>query len=129
LQRQKRKQQSNLLVWTVKELASNRELAAEGKVMHHCVSSYSRNCRRGKTSVFSLRVKDEVGEVQPVLTIAVDAQNRSVTQVRGKYNMSMNGKVRSNKHRSLSERYRRLLRKGEQYLQQWMRQEELRKAF
>lgn len=116
-------------VWTVRELLSNRELGAEGKVMHHCVSSYARNCRRGKTSVFTLRVKEESGDVQPVLTIAVDARDRSVTQVRGKYNMSLSGKVRSNKHRSLSERYRRLLKRGERYLQLWMRREELRKAF
>ena len=116
-------------VWTIKELLSNRELGAEGKAMHHCVSSYARNCRQGKTSVFTLRVKDEVGEVQPVLTIAVDAKNRSVTQVRGKYNMSITGKVKSNKHRSLSERYRKLLRRSERYLQQWMQQQELRRAF
>ena len=45
--------------WTIEELLTTKQLQEEGKSMHHCVGSYSSNCRKGNFSVWSMRVRTE----------------------------------------------------------------------
>ena len=68
--------------WQIRELCSNRILAAEGRMMHHCVSSYVKSCRGGSTSIWSVSARVDDKRI-PVLTLAVDPRSRTVTQARG----------------------------------------------
>ncbi len=43
--------------WTVQELKSSWELAAEGTALNHCVVSYSDQCADGHTAVWSIGVQ------------------------------------------------------------------------
>jgi hypothetical protein len=112
-------------MWMIQELLSNRELAAEGREMHHCVASYAKNCRKGNTSIWSLQAVDEGQERQPVMTIAVDVHRKNVTQVRGKYNLAPVGKAKNVKQRSLNRAYMRLLDRSQRIFQRWVAQEGL----
>ncbi len=111
--------------WTIQELLSNRELAAEAKAMHHCVSSYSKNCRKGNTSIWSMQMTDADRNRHQVLTIAVDARARNITQVRGKYNALPNGKSRYKNQEKMGHAYHRMLQKSGDILRRWMTQAEL----
>ena len=113
---------------STKELRSNRELVAEGKALNHCVSSYAKNCRKGNISVWSLRAV--IGDIhEPVLTVAVDNMSRRVTQVRGKFNISVSGKRRNKKHNTLKQSYLRLIPRSQTILQKWMRKEGLTSSY
>lgn len=70
--------------WSIKEISNSKELALEGSKMHHCVYTYSQRIRRGQCSIWSLRLN---GHRQ--LTIELQNKQRSIVQVRGKYNRSM----------------------------------------
>lgn len=115
--------------WSIKELTSNRELVAEGKAMHHCVSSYTRNCRNGNTSIWSLRARELGRAEEPVLTIAVDPRSRAVMQVRGKYNILPKGKIRSKDQGRIDSRYHKLAERSQRVLQRWMEGEGLTRAY
>lgn len=113
-----------MTTWMVQELNSNRELAAEGRAMHHCVASYEKNCRKGSTSVWSLQaVADK--ERQNVMTIAVDARRKNVTQVRGKYNIAPVGKASNGHQKALNRSYMRLLSRSQRIFDRWVKQEGL----
>lgn len=75
----------------IMELTYQWQLVAESKAMKHCVDSYVRKCRLGKSSIFSLRT-DENEYDNPAetshLTIEVNRQSRKIIQVRGKWNQS-----------------------------------------
>jgi len=114
------------ITWMIQELLSNRELIAEGRAMHHCVASYGKNCRKGNTSIWSLQAVDGNQERQAVMTIAVDARSKNVTQVRGRYNMAPVGKAKDSKQRSLNRAYKRLLARSQRVFQRWMSQEGLK---
>ena len=126
--REENPQTGEKTTWTVQELLSNRELSSEGRAMHHCVASYAKNCRRGSTSIWSLQaLSGDQGdqERQPVMTIAVDVPRKSVTQVRGKYNIAPVGKARNVKQRSLNRAYMGLLGRSQRIFQRWVAQEGL----
>ncbi|MBK1881908.1 PcfJ domain-containing protein [Luteolibacter pohnpeiensis] len=77
------------LVAKIQELTDYQSLIAEGMHMRHCVSSYWRKCRAGKSAVFSLQIHaDCQGEVtvDRLLTLEVDCARRRVIQVRGPRN-------------------------------------------
>lgn len=79
------------LLVQVGELTSNRELAAEGKVQHHCVYSYTRCCVHGDARILSMRFKTvsldgHVGEEVSRLTLEVDPRMREIVQIRGRMN-------------------------------------------
>ncbi|MES2920987.1 MAG: PcfJ domain-containing protein [Verrucomicrobiota bacterium] len=73
------------------ELTYQWQLVAESKAMRHCVDSYARQCRLGRSSIFSLRT-DESEDGSPTetshLTIEVNRQSRKIIEVRGKWNQS-----------------------------------------
>ncbi|MCP4113213.1 MAG: hypothetical protein GY749_48075 [Desulfobacteraceae bacterium] len=58
-------------IWSVTELLTSADLAAEGRIMKHCVRSYASFCFSGKTTVWS--IKREVNETcKRMVTIEVD---------------------------------------------------------
>lgn len=72
-------------LWTVRELCSSAELAAEGRALRHCVATYGVGCASGETSIWSLRVESPTAW-RRALTIEVDARRRVVRQARGACN-------------------------------------------
>ena len=116
--------------WSVQEMLSSWELAAEGRAMNHCVVSYSNQCADGKTSIWSICAHLEGAEEREnVLTVAVDIRERAVTQARGRYNASPNKKKRSKREGRKEEEggYIPLLDRSEFVMQEWMSRERLRR--
>lgn len=72
-------------LWTVRELCSSAELAAEGRALRHCVATYGVGCASGRTSIWSLRVEGPYAW-RRALTIEVDVPRRAVRQARGACN-------------------------------------------
>jgi hypothetical protein len=70
----------------IEQLTTYEQLVEEGRAMHHCVASYLQSCRKGHCGIFSFSV-DGVR----ALTLEVTA-DRTVVQVRGKYNRWMSKK-------------------------------------
>ena len=124
--KQQNKQLGETFTWSVRELLSYRELAAEGREMGHCVYSYAKNCRNGSISIFSLGIENEKGKRQRILTIAVDRGARTVTQVRGRFNVLPGGKG-TKKH--LENSYQKFLTNAQSVLGQWMGNDFLKKAY
>ena len=114
--------------WTVQELLSSWELAAEGRAMNHCVVSYSDQCAGGHTSVWSIGVlKEGAQEREGVLTVALDIESQAVTQARGRYNAQPNKVSSSAKAKQeLSSAYFDLLNRSSTVLNEWMQRERLR---
>jgi len=109
--------------WSISELVTSAQLAVEGRVMHHCVGSYTERCESRKTSIWSMRVVDlEAEEPEPmhVLTIAVDPQHRAVTESRGKCNARPNERIRRTRKRRISELYRHFLIESPRIQALWM---------
>lgn len=73
--------------WTIVELLDSRELAQEGREMHHCVSTYARGCAIQYSSIWSLRYRgDDDASWRSVLTIEVRHRTGQIVQLRGKAN-------------------------------------------
>ena len=75
------------LTWRIVELRNSHDLTREGSLMHHCIYSYRDRCESGDFSVFSVQVEVPAGGWQHILTLAVDNDERVVTEFRGKYNL------------------------------------------
>jgi len=72
-----------VLQWSIQELTTSRSLANEGEAMSHCAASYS--SKLGKMSLWSIQVR-EGDRTHRVMTLAVDNEQRVVTQARGRHN-------------------------------------------
>ena len=110
------------LVWTICELCTSQQLQAEGRIMGHCVFSYTDRCLAGDTSIWSLRALNADAEEaleKRVLTIAVDNRQRAVTQARGKFNMALNQRERLEKKRRAGSLYVHLLSESARILRLW----------
>lgn len=69
--------------WVIVELVDSRELATEGRRMHHCVSSYAYRCAAGLSSIWSLRRRSwDDGSTRSFLTIEVRPETRTIVQLR-----------------------------------------------
>lgn len=66
----------------ITEIATSKELAAEGRALKHCVYSYSHSIQRGVVSIWSYKVGGS-----RTLTIEVDNRTRRVVQCRGALNL------------------------------------------
>ncbi len=113
--------------WTIQELHTSALLQLEGRMMRHCVGSYTKRCISGEVSIWSLRARAD-GEDAPqqhVLTIAVDNKRRKVTQALGKFNLSPSGPKTSKKRRKVDSNYRTALHESARILALWRRQEGL----
>ncbi|MBT4504792.1 MAG: hypothetical protein HOC74_44120 [Gemmatimonadetes bacterium] len=114
--------------WTVQELLSSWELAAEGRAMSHCVVSYSDQCADGKTSIWSISVQRQEKR-ESVHTVAVDVQSRTITQARGRHNMLPNKKPRSNQEqKEVQSDYIPMLNRSAHILQLWAERESLKRT-
>jgi len=77
--------------WQMVELTSSSQLRSEGAALHHCVASYADRCRRGASSIWSLRFwRGE--KLHHVLTVEVDPNRRAIIQARGRANRPASGK-------------------------------------
>jgi PcfJ-like protein len=79
--------------WTIQELLNSGELYREGLAMQHCVASYVRACAGRASSIWSMRIENEVRRHR-VMTIEVDLKNRTICQARRRRNARPNGKAR-----------------------------------
>lgn len=86
--------QSNLRVWTIRELLGSKSLAAEGRKMKHCVATYASSCARGRCSIWTMEV-DALDGVTKALTLEVHNQTRTISQARGKTNRLPTDKERN----------------------------------
>lgn len=71
--------------FVIVELLDSAELQAEGRVMRHCVYSYTRSCADGRCAIFSLR-HDAGAGLERRATIEVVPAWKSIVQVRGRLN-------------------------------------------
>jgi hypothetical protein len=76
----------NKKVYLITELINSKELRNEGNAMHHCVASYAHSCVSGRTSIWSLKRYDTLGNIDRLLTLEISNTQRMITQARGKYN-------------------------------------------
>jgi hypothetical protein len=79
--------------WTIQELVSSGELYREGLAMQHCVASYVRACAGRTSSIWSMRIENEVRRHR-VMTIEVDLKNTTICQARRLRNTRPTGKAR-----------------------------------
>lgn len=71
--------------YRIKQLTKATELYEEGKILSHCVHTYSPDCHKGYSYIFSLRSVDEENEEKPLITIEVGPTDY-INQANGKYN-------------------------------------------
>jgi len=72
-------------VWHFREILTGKELADEGRVMKHCVWSYSGLIERGACSIWTLTLEDATGHWRR-LTIEVRNSTKTIVQARGQLN-------------------------------------------
>lgn len=116
--------------WTVQELLSSWELAAEGTAMNHCVVSYSDQCADGQTAIWSIGAwRDGSDEREGVLTVALDIRERTVTQARGRHNALPHRKPTTARMRRATQGgYWELLNRSDHVLRAWLDREGLRRS-
>ena len=81
------------LDWTISELLGSDALYAEGRALHHCVYVYSKTCKQGETTIWSLRLRVNDQE-KSMATIEVIPRRRSIVQARAKCNLPVIGRSR-----------------------------------
>ena len=79
------------ILWEMTELTNSAQLRAEGVALHHCVASYSHNCWRGASRIWSLR-RQRDAKVRSIVTVEVDPARRTIVQARGFRNRRASGK-------------------------------------
>ncbi len=83
-------------VWTIRELLNTVGMLEEGRELKHCVRTYADDCQKGKTSIWSLRVRPiHDSKTRRLLTIEVNNSRRAIVQVRGSCNKTL-GSFRNN---------------------------------
>jgi len=75
----------NPMEWTIHELVSSAELYLEGRALRHCVYTYAPKCRRGETTIWSLRLRVG-GQEKRMATIEVNTRKGEIIQTRAKAN-------------------------------------------
>jgi hypothetical protein len=72
--------------YLIKQIKRTKELFEEGRLLHHCVYTYRKECLDGETFIFSLRTIDEKADEFPLITIEV--VSNKILQAKGKFNRS-----------------------------------------
>jgi hypothetical protein len=80
------------VLWELTELTNTAQLRAEGVALQHCVASYSYNCWRGASRIWSLRRRRDTN-VRSIVTVEVDPTRRLIVQARGFRNRRASGKA------------------------------------
>jgi PcfJ-like protein len=71
--------------WTIRELLTSPELYLEGRALRHCVFTHAPKCRRGETTIWSLRLR--TGQLEKrMATIEVNPRKGEIIQTRAKAN-------------------------------------------
>lgn len=81
-------------VFVMEELNESRLLAAEGRTMKHCVSSYAYYCEKGRAAIFSLRRYSDGILLDIMATIEVSLQRLRVVQAKAKMNRPISDEAR-----------------------------------
>lgn len=89
----KRGKDAKQVIWRISELLSHKELVREGNALKHCVATYSRQCRDGDSSIWSMTSEDACGIVRRRQTIEV-RRHRRIVQCRGRMNNHPNEQER-----------------------------------
>lgn len=71
------------------ELLDSKQLDLEGKLMHHCVGSYTNSCSTGLCAIYSLRKDHKINGHSVEATIEVGIKSREIVQARKKYNKNL----------------------------------------
>src|SRR5882672_2978587 len=71
--------------WTIRKLLTSPELYLEGRALRHCVFTYASKCRRGETTIWSLRLRTGQNEKR-MATIEVNPRKGEIIQTRAKAN-------------------------------------------
>lgn len=77
--------------WELTELTTSAQLRAEGAALQHCVASYSYQCVRGLSRIWSLR-RRRGANLRPVLTLEIDPCRWTIVQARGFRNRRASGR-------------------------------------
>lgn len=73
------------LAWSIDEILTGKDLLVEGRMMRHCVATYTHACVHRLTSIWSMRVQQ--GEHnRRLLTIEVNPATRTIRQAKGSRN-------------------------------------------
>ena len=78
-------QQNGSREWAIRELVTSAELYVEGRSLQHCVYTYAPKCRRGESTIWSLRLRVDDKEKR-LATIEVDPSKGEIIQIRAKRN-------------------------------------------
>lgn len=78
--------EENRQTWTIREILSAKDLATEGRLLQHCVYSYSWTIQKGGTSIWSMQRHTRKTGHMKFLTIQVNNQTRAIVQARGIFN-------------------------------------------
>lgn len=70
------------VIWTISQIKTGRELAAEGSAMRHCVYSYDRRAAQKECSIWSMKSFSGLQGLRRNLTIELNREFR-VVQARG----------------------------------------------
>jgi hypothetical protein len=73
------------VTWRVMEILSGSELADEGRVLRHCVYSYTHSIQSGRTSIWSM-TRAESHNIERRITVEVNNRTRQIVQARGLHN-------------------------------------------
>lgn len=79
-------QKTKHINWTVTQIITGNDLAAEGRNQHHCVAFYRDRCIKGEMSIWSMK-SECLGIVKRRLTISLDKSGR-IIEARGFANRS-----------------------------------------
>jgi hypothetical protein len=71
--------------WTIRELLTSPDLYLEGRALRHCVFTYAPKCRRGESTIWSLRLRTDQHEKR-IATIEVNPRKGEIIQTRAKAN-------------------------------------------
>ena len=71
--------------WTIRELLSSDELAAEGRAMSHCVATYTARCVRRTSTIWSVGI-EAAGGRERCVTVEVNPESRQVVQAKARCN-------------------------------------------
>ncbi|MEM7394552.1 MAG: PcfJ domain-containing protein, partial [Verrucomicrobiota bacterium] len=72
-------------VWTIRELLTSVDLFMEGRQQHHCVGTYAKACKAGKSSIWTMDTRRKSG-MKKCITIEVEPRRRRICQARGQAN-------------------------------------------
>jgi hypothetical protein len=72
------------LTWTITQLLTSKELAAEGTSMHHCVYGYQSVCVSGSRGIFSVKCLNKKKNIVAERALTLEITERGeIVQIRG----------------------------------------------